>query len=561
MGIGKTTQTVQQLEENISKSVSLQEKIDLTNALAWKLRIRDPEKARSICEEALAMSRSKGGSGQEHVQGIASSLVVLSFLDGEAGNLDTALSRSLEALSYIKEQSKSEILVGAWYTLGWAYYYTGDYPASLEFGLKSLERARKNGLPEWEAWCLDLVASTYKDPAQALQMYQEAYDTFEKMDSIEGQSRILNNWAYTLFEAKEYAAALELAQKSLQLAKNSGLKRDEINVSATVAEILAGMGKYEQAQAKLHGATSLFDEYGRDISSVYILTDLGQVYLQQNELERAEQQLLDALEASNKTEMRNEQARCHQYLSEIYERQGRFDEALKHYKIYRKLKDDTGGEGALKQLAALRVSHQIENAQRDAEIQRLQKEKLQIELDEHKRLHAILEDLATRDPLTNLFNRRHFLNLAEQEWKRSLRYGHPLCALMMDVDDFKQINDQHGHASGDKALTSVANTIQSTLRSTEIAGRYGGDEFIILLPETHAENAIRVAERISQAIKDYILSSEAGMIKLSPSIGVACAFGEQHKNILSLNELLSHADKALYTAKRSGKGQIHLYAE
>lgn len=561
MGIGKTTQTIRQLEENLSNSVSAQEKIDLTNALAWKLRIQDPERARSICEEALELSRSTDGSGQEYAQGIASSLVVLAFLDGEAGNLDTALSRSLEALSFIKDQLKPEILVGAWYTLGWAYYYTGDYPASLEFSLKSLDEAGKNRLSEWEAWCLDLVASTYKDPAQALRMYQEAYDTFEKMGSIEGQSRILNNWAYTLLEAKEYASALGLAQKSLQLAIDGGLKKDEINVSATVAEILAAMGEYEQAQSKLHFATSLFDEYGRDISSVYILTDLGQVYLQQNKLERAEQQLLDALEAANITEMRNEQARCHQYLSEIYERQGRFDEALKHYKIFRKLKDDTAGEGALKQLAALRVSHQIENAQRDAEIQRLQKEKLQIELDEHKRIHAILEDLATRDPLTNLFNRRHFINLAEQEWKRSLRYGHPLCALMMDVDDFKQINDQHGHAAGDKALISVANIIQSTLRSTEIAGRYGGDEFVILLPETRAENAMKVAGRIGQAIKEYNISSELGAIRLSPSIGVACAISEQRKAIKSLNELLSHADKALYTAKRAGRGQSHLYSE
>lgn len=289
MGVEETTQTIQQLEENLSKSVSTLEKIELMNALAWKLRIRNPERAHSICEEVLQLSRSTDGSGQEYVQGIASSLVVLSFLDGEAGNLDTALSRSLEALSYIKDQSDSEILVGAWYTLGWAYYYMGDYPASLEFGLKSLEGARKNGLTEWEMWCLDLVASTYQDPTQALRMYQEAYDTFDKMDSIEGQSRILNNWAYTLFETKEYIPALKLAQKSLQLAKDGGLKGDEINVNATVAEILAAMGEYEQAQSKLHRATSLFDEYGRDISSVYILTDLGQVYLQQNELERAEQ--------------------------------------------------------------------------------------------------------------------------------------------------------------------------------------------------------------------------------------------------------------------------------
>lgn len=562
MGIGKTARTVQQLEEKIARAVSIQERVDLMNNLAWQLRIQDPDRARSISQEALKdASGSRDEDGRVHEHGIAASMVTLSFLEGEAGNLEMSLSGALKALSLIKKQPNLETLTNAWYTLGWAYYYTGNYPASLEFALKSLESARGIGEPEKEAWCLDLVASAYKDPAQALQLYQQAYNIFEKLDSIEGQSRILNNWASTLFEVNEYTSALEFAQKSQKLAKDHGLNRDVINVAATVAEILAAMGEYTQAQTELHDAVSLFDKYGRDISSVYILTDLGQVYLEQNNLEHAEQELLRALEASNQMEMRNEQARCHQYLSEIYEKRGRFDQALQHYKFFQKLREETAGEGALKQLASLRVSQQIETAQRDAEINRLQKEKLQIELEEHKRIHAILEDLATRDPLTNLFNRRHFLNLAEQEWKRSLRYGHPLCALMMDVDDFKQINDWHGHAAGDKALTSVANVLQSTLRSTEIAGRYGGDEFVILLPETLSANGMRVAERISRAAKEYPISSESGIIELTLSIGVACMSGEQPETAKSMTELLNRADKALYVAKAAGKGLVRLFSE
>jgi diguanylate cyclase (GGDEF)-like protein len=414
---------------------------------------------------------------------------------------------------------------------------------------------------EKEAWCLDLVASTYKDPVQALQMYKEAYEIFETLGSLEGQSRILNNWASTLLESKDYATALELAQKSLRLAQLAGLKRDEITVTATIGEILTGMGEYAQAQSKLKDATLFFDEYGRDISSVYILVDLGQVYLEQNDLESAEQELLNALELSEKMEMRSEQARCHQYLSEIFERRGKFDKALEHYKIFQALREIIAGEGSLTQLAALRVSHQIETAQRDAEIHRLQKEKLQIELDEHKRVHAILEDLATRDPLTNLFNRRHFLNLAEHEWNRALRYKHPLCALMLDIDHFKPINDQFGHASGDQALIAVANVIRSTLRSTEIAGRYGGDEFVILLPETLPQNGLLVARRISQAIIEQAIQTDSGIIKLTPSIGVACLQQEDHATLESLNELLNRADKALYNAKRVGKAQVHLYSD
>jgi diguanylate cyclase (GGDEF)-like protein len=260
-------------------------------------------------------------------------------------------------------------------------------------------------------------------------------------------------------------------------------------------------------------------------------------------------------------EMRNEQARCHQYLSEVFERRGNFDKALEHYKKFQALRENISGETALKELSALRVSHQIETAQRDAEIHRLQKERLQSELDEHKRLHAILEELATRDPLTNLFNRRHFMNLAEQEWKRAIRYQHPLCALMLDVDRFKQINDEHGHAAGDTALTSFANIIRSTLRSTEIAARYGGDEFIILLPETQPQSGLIVANRMCQTIKSYAVNTDSGRIELTPSIGLACLTAKNTNRVRSLSELLNHADKALYMAKRAGGGQVRQYSE
>jgi diguanylate cyclase (GGDEF)-like protein len=558
---GHAASTTQHLEEQIAQAVSIQEKIDLTNKLAWTLRIRDVERALALSSETLEMSKSFEQGGQPYESGIAASLVIRSFLDGEMGKLDTSLSHALEALSHLKGQPYPEILIDAWYTLGWAYFYSGDYPAALEFGLKSLKLAREIEHQEREAWCLDLVASTYKDPAQALEMHREAFDIFEKLNILEGKSRILNNWAYALKESKEYDRALEMAQTSLELAKQGKLKGDVINVTATIGEILTDTGKYSEAQSKLRDATLLFNEYGHDISSVYILVDLGQVYLEQNELDQAEQVLYSALNLSEEMEMRNEQARCHLYISGIFERRVNFEKALEHYKKFQALRESISGEGALKQLAALRVSHQIETAQRDAEIHRLQKEKLQVELDEHKRIHAILEDLATRDPLTNLFNRRHFLNLAEQEWKRAQRYKHPLCALMMDVDHFKEINDQHGHAAGDKALTTVANVIRSTLRTTEIAGRYGGDEFVVLLPETSLANGLMVAKRICQTITEYTISSDAGLIELTSSIGVACVTKENRMITRSLSELLTQADKALYSAKKAGRGQAQLYSE
>lgn len=558
---GHTTKTTKQFEDSSAPTVPIYQRIDRMNSLAWQLRIRDPAQSLALGSESLRLSKFNGEGGGEYERGIAASLTVLAFLDGEAGKLEPSLSRSLEALSYLKNQVESETLINAWYTLGWSYFYWGDYPAALEFGIKSLNMARDIKLKEKEAWCLDLVASAYRDPVQAIPMYKEARNIFEKIGSLEGQARTANNLATTLLDAGDYVNALMVAQRSLQMAKEGALKRDEINIIGTIGEIFAAKGEYGRAQSILHQAELLFEKYGRDISSLYILVDIGQVYLKQNDMERAEQGLLNALKLAEQMDMRSEQARCHQYLSEIFEKRNQFDHALKHYKEFQTLRESLLGEGALKQLAALRVSHQIESAQREAEINRLQKERLQIELEEHKRLHAILGELATRDSLTNLFNRRHFLGLAEQEWKRALRYQHPLCALMLDLDHFKQINDRYGHAVGDRALTAVANIIRSALRSTEIAGRYGGDEFVILLPETLPDNGLLVAHRIAQTVSDQTVQSDGDTIELATSIGVACMTVENRGNIKTLDELLSRADKALYTAKRAGKSQVRPYSD
>ena len=554
---------IHQLEDRIAEADSVQEKIDAINQLAWKLRICQPERARSLSQDTASLAKSDG-----HVvynQGLAASLITLAFLDSEEGNLETAVSRCLEALSFLQDGFEdnrfSESLIAAWYTLGWIYFYSGDYPAALEFGLKALNKAEETGSKEIEAWALDLAASTYKDPTQAIHMYQKALRIFEESNDIEGQVRTLNNWACTLLEIRDYSTALEYSQKSMQLAQTGMLKRDEININSTLGEIYIAMGEYSQAQRYFEKAKRLIENYGRDISYLYILIGLGEVFLAQNELDNAEQELLGALNMAMRADMRSEQVRCNRLLSSTYERRGRFDKALEYYKFFHSVKEGIAGESVARQITALKMSYQVETAQRDAEIQRLQKEKLQLELDEHKRMHIILENLATRDPLTNLYNRRHFLTLAEQEWKRALRYKHPICVLMLDLDHFKNINDTYGHATGDQTLITVAGIIQAALRATEIAGRYGGDEFAVVLPETIGKNGLIVSKRIHDGIANQVMHTEIETFNLSVSIGVAELSDLNREQVKTLYELLSQADQALYVSKKSANNPISLYTE
>jgi diguanylate cyclase (GGDEF)-like protein len=557
----RVSKQIQELEEELAQANSVQSKIDALNKLAWKLRISQRARATDLSQEAIRLSKTDEYAKQHYYQGLAKGLITLAFLDSEEGKLDMAASQCIEALSYIEDQYSSEIYIDGFFTLSWIFYYLGNVPSALDYGLQALKLSQELKLSDREAWALDAVASFYRDPEQSVEMHERALKIFENLHDLEGQVRVLNNWACILLEKGDPPAALEKSKKCLQLIRKHSIKKDEIFVSGTMGEILIAMGKYSQAQGTLQEAISLADTYGPDISHVYLLVAMGQTYLAQNELEQAETYFLEALAIATNLEIRSERMRCHQHLSEVYERWGSFDQALEHYKFFNALKESIAGESSARQIATLKMSHQIETVKRDTEIQRLQNEKLKLEIEEHKRIQAILENLATRDPLTNLNNRRHFLILAEKEWHRALRYKHPFTVLMLDLDHFKQINDRYGHSIGDQALISVAGIIQAALRTSEIAGRYGGDEFAIILPETTAKNGLLVSKRICNEIIDQVIQTEAGPITLSASIGVAGLSDKNRNSIQSLDTLLNQADKALYKAKGAGKNQTYLYPD
>lgn len=177
-------------------------------------------------------------------------------------------------------------------------------------------------------------------------------------------------------------------------------------------------------------------------------------------------------------------------------------------------------------------------------------------LQERDRLLVQLKTLADTDSLTSIFNRRAFLSLAEHEFARAKRLERPLFAMMVDIDAFKHFNDQYGHTSGDKAIQAVAECCQASVRTIDIIGRYGGDEFCILIPEVELEHAMVIAERIRRKIE--MLSFPAGRNlqgKPTVSIGVACMTDDMP----NLVALIDNADKALYRAKAGGRNRLAAY--
>jgi diguanylate cyclase (GGDEF)-like protein len=160
--------------------------------------------------------------------------------------------------------------------------------------------------------------------------------------------------------------------------------------------------------------------------------------------------------------------------------------------------------------------------------------------------------LAITDDLTGLFNRRHFFEVAEEIFAHAQKSNSPLASLIVDLDHFKQFNDCYGHGVGDQVLREVARLMSTAMRESDIIGRYGGEEFSILLPDTIVKAAIYVAERLLSFVSDVPIETEAGTLTVQLSVGVAGT----SKETPTLQSLILRADQAMYLAKSAGRNCV-----
>lgn len=186
------------------------------------------------------------------------------------------------------------------------------------------------------------------------------------------------------------------------------------------------------------------------------------------------------------------------------------------------------------------------------EQERLARDALEEEIVMRRALEEKLQRMALEDPLTKIGNRAYFYANSNREFDRSKRYGSKLSVLTLDIDLFKKVNDTFGHSVGDSVLIEISNTIKSTLRTTDILGRTGGEEFAIALPDTPLVEAKKTAEKIRLLIESLDVTSSENVIHSTVSIGVTEITGDDNE----LDDLLKRADVALYKSKRNGRNKV-----
>ncbi|MFI8740493.1 sensor domain-containing diguanylate cyclase [Stutzerimonas zhaodongensis] len=166
-----------------------------------------------------------------------------------------------------------------------------------------------------------------------------------------------------------------------------------------------------------------------------------------------------------------------------------------------------------------------------------------------------LQRLSSTDRLTGLFNRGHWEEMLRQDYARHRRYERNAALVMFDIDHFKKINDSYGHQAGDAVIQQTAELVRQCTRDADIAGRYGGEEFVVLLPDTDSEGAVTFAERLRQSIEAHEVVHEGRSIRFTVSLGIA----DLSEPTNGYAQLIERADIALYSSKASGRNQVTLY--
>jgi diguanylate cyclase (GGDEF)-like protein len=205
---------------------------------------------------------------------------------------------------------------------------------------------------------------------------------------------------------------------------------------------------------------------------------------------------------------------------------------------------------------AVRLAEESEGRYRELEhrMMSLQRENLDLIV-----RNRTLSEVSSRDTLTGLYNRWFVIEKLDSELNRSLRHGSPMSILMLDVDHFKRINDTFGHAVGDQVLQAVGKLLRDSCRVYDVPGRYGGEEFCIVLPETKPGNTSVVAERIRSRLESMELPCGDSTIAVTASIGIAGMDVPADSEVLSPAALLDRADRALYSAKNRGRNRVEMW--
>ena len=560
------------------------EKISTLNVLAWALRTEDTHRALALSREAVCLARAGGDqsglAGGLCLLGACTSILAQYEEAQEALEESLTLSRSLgdlitegrglyylglvhwcrsehtDAIKNILASQQVREELGDWEGIGAGYNVLGniqynlcDYGLALDWYTRGLEARQRAGDEAGVGGSLCNIGNVYGergDYMQALGYHQRGLDQAVRTGNTALEMISLGGVGSDYVDLGRFDEGIEVCRRAVRLGKS----QEKWGQAAAALTSLAFAYNKTGRQAEALDAYAEALEIARSAHdrkvAAHSLYSIGEILVQQGLLDDARARLTEASTLAQSIGARRTAFLAFQMLSEVCKRQGEYAAALGHYEEFRRLEKEVFTEDADDRAKALVIKMEVEHHRREAES--LAEINLALQA-----ANSRLEALATTDPLTGLPNHRALVAALDAQITRDRRGGAPSALLFLDIDHFKSFNDTYGHPVGDAVLAEFAACVRACLREEDLLGRWGGEEFLVLLPGTGAAEALTTGERVRAAVAGCVLSAIEGL-HMTCSIGAAASppLGA------SRTALVEAADQALYAAKRLGRNQVRL---
>ena len=466
------------------------------------------------------------------------------------------LHASLEAhLRRVQGDELGEAM--AWHGVGWGYDKVGLHQHALEHHLHALAVVEPLA-PDLAASPLNGIAETYLNLGNPERASEYSLRALEVVGDAPERNRERSTALRALGQAAQrqgdYAAAEARFRDSITISDTYGVSLNLISLGQMFLE----MERPEAALAEFQACVDALGPHAQKRTRAEALIGAGEASLVLGRPGRALDSLRAALDTATETDSLVEIYRAHHGMARALRALGRAESALEHYETYHRIREQVLHEASDVRTRVLTQQFDVERLRMDREIDRLTNVELAAAYRQLKELNARLERQATElerlsrlDDLTGLSNRRAFGARLEAEVIRAGRGGTPLALVMLDIDNFKEINDRFSHTVGDDVLRRVAGVLRHNLREVDMCARFGGDEFVVVMPGTDLEGAARVGEKLRLAV-------EAGAWEdlnpgLAPTISVGAAALRPDDDAGSL---LARTDAMLYRTKRRGRNSV-----
>lgn len=458
---------------------------------------------------------------------------------------------------------------------GIGYWYRDEYDTALELVLEALRIYERIGDTQGIAGSLSTAGTIYLNLErydQALETYQRALALAEKTGDENRVGIVLSNLGTTYLGMNRHEDALVEFRRALPILERTGSTLDVLTALGNIGGAYRRLGRLDEALAVNADILERAERAGSKVRMADALTDTAEILMMQGRHAEAEPNVRRAVEIARSEGLKRNEHEAEQVWAQLSEARGDDAAALAHLKRVNELRGEIFSEENARAIADLRLKYEAEKVEKELAAQQLVIERQKSARNllvgvsllvlvlavanwgryrAKRRENLLLERLSRTDTLTGLANRRAILESLEREYRRMQRDGRPFSLILIDVDHFKKVNDRFGHEVGDEVLVRVAESARSSVRDVDEVARWGGEEFLVLLPECELQEAVEVAERVREGIRALEIAAGGEELRVSATFGVSMlAQGE------SVEDCRRRADLCLYAGKEQGRNRV-----